>query len=45
MSYSEIFKEARDAYRTGRITPQTNCLVIRPVLYADRAIDYEINKT
>ncbi len=32
-------------YETGRITPQTNCLLIRPVFYTDRAINCKMNKT
>ena len=40
-----IYEQARDTYVPGRITPQTNCLVIRPGIYVDRAVDNIKNKT
>ena len=44
LSCSGIQEQVRDTCIPGRITPQTNCLVIRPGIYVDRTVDNE-NKT
>ena len=45
LSYSGINKQAHDMYTPDRITPRTNCLVIRLGIYVDRAVDNIKNQT